>query len=244
MGARVVDRKDKNMPKLRLFCFPYGGAGASGYRVWSRSLPPEVEIVPVNFPGRESRFRETPYTRMEPLLAELTTTLDFTSGPFAFFGHSLGALVAFALTRELRRLGKRAPTRLVVSGYPAPHLHRDRPHIAHLPHDEFVAMLRKHFDVTDELLDDPVLAEMALPVLRADLAIVEAYAYSDEPPLDLPMAAFGGIGDPETNEEQIRAWQAQSTRPVRVRMFPGGHFFVNSQREAVVEELAAALRGF
>jgi medium-chain acyl-[acyl-carrier-protein] hydrolase len=232
------------MPKLRLFCFPYGGAGASGYRAWSRSLPQEVEIVPVNFPGREARFRETPYTRMEPLLAELTATLDFTSAPFAFFGHSLGALVAFALARELRRLGKRAPSLLVVSGYPAPQLHRDRPHVAHLPHDEFVATLREHFDVTPDLLDDPVLAEMALPVLRADLAIVETYVYRDEPPLALPLAAFGGIGDPEASEEQIRGWQAQSTQPVRVRMFPGGHFFVNSEREAVVGELATVLRSF
>lgn len=198
--------------------------------------------MPVNFPGRESRFREEPYTRMEPLLAELTTTLDLTSSPFAFFGHSLGALVAFALTRELRRLGKRLPSLLVVSGYPAPQLHRDRPHVAHLPHDQFVATLREHFDVTPELLDDPVLAEMALPVLRADLAIVETWTYRDEPPLDLPLTAFGGIGDPEANEEQIRGWQAQSTQPVRVRMFPGGHFFVNSEREAVVGELATVLR--
>jgi surfactin synthase thioesterase subunit len=150
--------------------------------------------------------------------------------------------VAFALTRELRRLGKRLPSLLAVSGYPAPQLHRDRPHVAHLPHDQFVATLREHFDVTPELLDDPVLAEMALPVLRADLAIVETYTYRDEQPLDLPLTAFGGIGDPEANEEQIRGWQAQSTQPVRVRMFPGGHFFVNSEREAVVGELATVLR--
>ena len=106
-----------------------------------------------------------------------------------------------------------------------------------------MATLREHFDVTPELLDDPVLAEMALPVLRADLAIVETFIYRDEPPLDLPLTAFGGIGDPEASEEQIRGWQAQSTQPVRVRMFPGGHFFVNSEREAVVGELAAVLRG-
>jgi surfactin synthase thioesterase subunit len=108
------------MPKLRLFCFPYGGAGASGYRAWGRSLPEGVEIVPVNFPGRENRFREEPYTHIDPLLAELTRTLDFTSGPFGLFGHSLGALVAFHLARELRRQGKPAPAVLVVSGYPAP----------------------------------------------------------------------------------------------------------------------------
>lgn len=230
------------MTTLRLFCFPYGGAGASGYRAWARSLPAHVEIAPVNFPGREARFRDEPYTRLAPLLAELVTTLDLTSKPFAFFGHSLGALVAFELARELRRLGKPAPRLLVVSGYPAPQLHRDRPHVAHLPQDQFVATLREHFDVTAGLLDDPILMEMALPLLRADLAIVETYAYRDEPPLDLPLAAFGGIGDPEASEEQIAAWQAQSVRPVRVRVFPGGHFFVNSSQPAVLAELSAVLR--
>jgi surfactin synthase thioesterase subunit len=104
-------------------------------------------------------------------------------------------------------------------------------------------MLREHFDITDELLDNPILAEMALPVLRADLSVVESYAYRDEPPLDLPLVAFGGVGDPEASEEQIRGWQAQSTRPVRVRIFPGGHFFVNSERPAVLDEVALALRG-
>lgn len=230
------------MPKLRLFCFPYGGAGASWYRSWSRSLP-DVEIVPVNFPGRENRFAETPHSEIAPLLTELLTTLDFTSGPFAFFGHSLGALVAFALTRELRTKGKMLPRLLIVSGYPAPQLFRDRPHVGKLPHDEFVATLREHFDVTDEVLDNPLLAEMALPVLRADLSVVESYAYRDEPPLDLPLVAFGGAGDPEASEEQIRGWQAQSTRPVRVRIFPGGHFYINSERQAVLDEVVLALRG-
>jgi len=233
------------MPKLRLFCFPYGGAGASWYRSWSRSLPDYVEIVPVNFPGRENRFRETPHTEITPLLKELLTTLDFTSGPFAFFGHSLGALVAFALTRELRSLqtpGKPLPRLLIISGYPAPQLFRDRPHVGKLPHDEFVATLREHFDVTDGFLDNPVLAEMALPVLRADLSVVESYVYRAEPPLDLPLVAFGGLGDPEASEEQIRAWQAQSTRPARIRIFPGGHFYVNSERPSVLNEVAQALR--
>jgi medium-chain acyl-[acyl-carrier-protein] hydrolase len=229
------------MTTLRLLCFPYGGAGASGYRAWASALPPGVQIVPVNFPGREARFREAPHTHLDPLLAELVATLDF-GGRFAFFGHSLGALVAFELARELRRQGRPAPSLLVVSGYPAPHLHRDRPHVAHLSHDDFVATLRAHFDVTDELLDNPILAEMALPVLRADLAVVETYAYRAEPPLDLPLVAFGGVGDPEASEEQIRGWQAQSTRPVRVRMFPGGHFFVNAERQAVLDEIALALR--
>jgi surfactin synthase thioesterase subunit len=229
------------MPNLRLFCFPYGGAGASGYRAWSRSLPQWVEIGPVQFPGRENRFREALYTHLDPLLAELAGTLDLASGPFAFFGHSLGALVAFELARELRRRGRPLPSLLIPSAYPAPHLHRDRPHVAHLPDDEFVTTMQESFDVTEGLFDDPMIREMVLPVLRADLGIVESYVWREEPPLDLPIVAFGGIGDPEASEEQIHAWQAQTTRPVQVRMFPGGHFFLNTATQPVLAELAATL---
>jgi len=229
------------MLKLRLFCFPYGGAGASGYRMWSRFLPSWVEIAPVQLPGRESRFREASHRHLDPLLAELVGTLDFASAPFAFFGHSLGALIAFELARELRRREKRAPLLLLVSAYPAPQLHRDRPHIAHLPDDAMVAALREHFDVSAALLDDPDLLELALPLLRADMSVVESYVYRDEPPLDLPLVAFGGLGDPEAPEEQIRGWQAQTARAFSMRMFPGGHFFVNHDSQPVIREITEAL---
>lgn len=229
------------MLKLRLFCFPYGGAGASGYRAWSRFLPSWVEVAPVLLPGRESRFREPAHTHLDPLLAELVGTLDFASAPFAFFGHSLGALIAFELARELRRRGKGAPRLLVASAYPAPQLHRDRPHIAHLSDDALVAALREHFDVTAGLLDDPMLMELALPLLRADMSVVESYVYRDGPPLDLPLVAFGGIGDPEAPEEQIRGWQAQTAKTFSMRMFPGGHFFVNLDPQPVIREITDAL---
>jgi surfactin synthase thioesterase subunit len=229
------------MSGLRLFCFPYGGAGASGYRAWSRSLPSWVEIVPVQLPGRESRFRDSPHSRLEPLLAELVSTLDFASGPFAFFGHSLGGLVAFELARELRRRDQPAPRLLVASAYPAPQLRRDRPHITDLSDDGMVAALREHFDVTAGLLDDPLMLELALPLLRADLAIVEHYVYGAEPPLDVPIVAFGGIGDPEAAEAQVHGWQAQTTKAFSMQMFPGGHFFVSRETETVLRALTAAL---
>jgi medium-chain acyl-[acyl-carrier-protein] hydrolase len=225
---------------VRLFCFPYGGSGSLGYRRWTRSLPAGIELVPVPVPGREARFTEEPYTRVEPLAQDLADRLD-TSLPFAFFGHSFGALAAFELARLLRRQGRKTPEVLLVSGLPAPHLQRQRPHIAHLPDPELVTALRDQFDLTDELLQAPELLEMVLPIMRADFAVVESYEYREEPPFDFPLRVFGGLSDPEATREELEGWQKQSTRPVSVRMFPGGHFFLNSSEE-FLPALSAALR--
>jgi surfactin synthase thioesterase subunit len=229
--------------RLPLFCFPYGGAGASAYRDWSRGgLPEWIDVRPMQPPGRETRFREEPYTRLEPLVADMVGKVALERGPFALFGHSLGGLVAFELARELRRRGRTGPALLVVSGFGAPHLLRDRPRVSHLAPDDFWREVQAHYDVTPEIVAEPLFRELAYPVLRADLEIVESYVYREEPPFDFPLVALGGIGDPEASPEQIAAWKEYSRQPVEVRMFPGGHFYVNSSRPAVLKTVVAALR--
>ncbi|HEV7519244.1 MAG TPA: alpha/beta fold hydrolase [Thermoanaerobaculia bacterium] len=227
--------------RLPLYCFPYGGAGASAYRDWSRGLPEWIEVRPLQPPGRETRFREAPYTRLAPLVEEMVGKVEAERGPFALFGHSLGGLVAFELARELRRRGRPAPALLVVSGFGAPHLTRDRPRVSHLAADDFWREVQAHYDVTPEIVAEPIFRELAYPVLRADLEIVETYVYRAEPPFDFPLVALGGLGDPEASPEQIAAWKEHSRQPVEVRMFPGGHFYVNSSRPAVLETVMAAL---
>ena len=128
----------------------------------------------------------------------------------------------------------------------AAHLPRDRPRVSHLPEGAFWEVMQAHYDVTPEVLAEPLLRELAYPVLRADLEVVETFVYSAEPPLDLPLVALGGVGDPEATPEQVAGWKEHSTRPVDVRIFPGGHFYVNSSRPAVlaaVAEAAAKVRG-
>ncbi|HZF13058.1 MAG TPA: thioesterase domain-containing protein [Thermoanaerobaculia bacterium] len=228
-------------PRLPLYCFPYGGAGASAYRGWGEELPSWIDVRPMQFPGRENRFREPLHTRLEPLVAEMAGRVE-TKEPYALFGHSLGALVAFELTRTLRRTGRPTPALLVLSGFGAPHLLRDRPRVTHLAPDAFWERVAAHYDVTPEVLAEPLLRELAYPVLRADLEIVETYVHRPEAPLDLPLVAWGGVGDPEASEEQVTAWKEHSRQPVEVRIFPGGHFYVNSSRPAVLAALAEAAR--
>ncbi len=233
---------DPSPSRLPLYCFPYGGAGASAYRDWSRGgLPEWIEVRPMQPPGRETRFREAPYTRLAPLVAEMVEKVEAERGPFALFGHSLGGLVAFELARELRRRGRPAPLLLVVSGFGAPQLLRDRPRVSHLGPDDFWRQVQAHYDVTPEIAAEPIFRELAYPALRADLEIVETYVYREEPPFDFPLLAMGGVGDPEASPEQIEAWKAHSRQPVTVQIYPGGHFYVNSSRPLVLASVAAAL---
>jgi medium-chain acyl-[acyl-carrier-protein] hydrolase len=227
--------------RLPLYCFPYGGAGASAYRDWSPGLPEWIEVKPMQPPGRETRFREEPYTRLAPMVAEMVGKVEAERGPFALFGHSLGGLVAFELARELRRQGRPAPLLLVVSGFSPPHLLRDRIRVTHLPPDDFWREVQVHYDVTPEIVAEPLFRELAYPALRADLEIVETYVPYEEPPFDFPLLALGGVGDPEASPQQIEGWQEYSRRPVPVRIFPGGHFYVNSSRREVLAEVVAAL---
>lgn len=242
----VLPMSARPSSRLPLYCFPYGGAGASAYRDWSRELPPWIEVRPIQPPGRETRFREEPYTRLEPFVDEMAgkveAQLAADPGPFALFGHSLGGLVAFELARELRRRGGRQPALLVVSGFGAPHLLRDRPRVSHLAPDDFWREVQAHYDVTPEIVAEPIFRELAYPVLRADLEVVETYVHREEPPFDFPLVALGGEGDPEASPEQIAAWKGYSRQPVEVRIFPGGHFYVNSARKEVLQTVEAAAR--
>ena len=228
---------------LRLFCFPYAGGGATIYSTWARGLPPEVEVVAVQPPGREGRIGETPYSDLRLLVAAMHDALrPHFDRPFAFFGHSNGALMAFELARALRHEGGPMPLHLFVSGRPAPQLELEDPPIHHLPHDEFIHELRRFAGTPEEILQNAEIMELIMPLLRADFALGETYVYSGEPPLELPISAYGGVRDDEVSREQVEAWREQTTGPFRLEMFPGDHFFVNGDRALVLAALARELR--
>jgi surfactin synthase thioesterase subunit len=222
------------MTKVRLYCFPFGGAGASVYRNWATRISEMIEIIPMQFPGREERFRDEPLEEVGALVRDLCGRMDDSrDGPLVFLGHSLGALVAFELARYLRGRDLRYPRLLFVSGCPAPHLPRCRPLISHLGRSEFISRLASDFDLSREIRNDPRLLEYAYPVLRADFAAVESYVYIAERPLDSHIVGLGGDSDIEVSRNQLVAWERHSTQPVEVCMFPGGHFFL-TQSSAIL----------
>ncbi len=221
-------RKPDPDARLRLFCFPYAGAGALIFRTWSDGLPRDVELCPIQLPGRGTRLMERPFTQLSPLVEALGQALvPLLDKPFAFFGHSLGSLVGFELARWLRRQHGVHPVRLFVSAGRAPQIPHRGPPIHALPRKDFLAELRRLNGTPSELLDHQELMEIMLPLLRADFALYETYAYSTEPPLNCPISAFGGLQDHRVNDSDLEAWRSQTSDSFSLRMLPGDHFFLN-----------------
>jgi medium-chain acyl-[acyl-carrier-protein] hydrolase len=235
----------KPQADLRLFCFPYAGVGASCYRAWPALLPPEFELCAVQPPGREGRLREPPFRSIPELVEAAAAGLEpYFDRPFAFFGHSMGALVAFEVARLLRRGGRTGPCWLFASGRRGPRVPDREPPLQHLPDAEFVAEIQRRYGgIPDQVLQHRELLELLLPGLRADVAALDTYVYRPGEPLDCPVTAFGGMADKMTLAEDLDAWRAETRGAFELEMFPGGHFFIDEARPRVVERVVATLRG-
>jgi surfactin synthase thioesterase subunit len=234
--------KENPAAQLRLFCFPYAGGGAPIYSRWVKSLPPQVEVCPVQLPGRGGRLLETPFTRMGPLVQDLTRELrPYSDKPFAFFGHSMGAAIGFEIARLLRREGAPSPAHLFVSGRRAPQLQRPERPTYNLPEAELIEELRRLKGTPAEVLEHPELMKVLLPVLRADFELIQTYEPRDEPPLDIPLTAFGGLEDDEVGREGLEGWRAHTIRAFSLRVFPGDHFYLTASQQLLLPALTQEL---
>ncbi len=235
-------RGRQRVPGLRLFCFPHAGAGASAYRLWPSSVDPDVEVCRIQYPGREDRLSEPLYTDLHPLVETLSGVIaGVDDAPFAFYGHSVGALIAFEVARSLRRAGRPGPVSLFVSGRQAPHLPQ-RPALSGLPEAEFVERVNQYGSLPDVLLRDPDLRALFIGILRADLRLLDTYRYTADEPLDCPLWAAGGSQDPTVSKVELDAWSQHTCRDFQISMFPGKHFFLHEQPHAFLQELNRALR--
>lgn len=211
---------------VRLYSFPHAGAGVHVYQSWRSLLPERVACVPVRLPGRETRLGEPPLTQLEPLVELLADALArVLEPPYALYGHSMGAIVAFELARSLRRLGVEPPLGLIVSGRPAPDVVPPRPGMHTLPDDELTSQLRSLGGLPDAVASSHDLLAFFLPLLRADLAVNEAYEHRVEAPLARPITALGGAADPRVSLEEVAAWRLHTAAAFRFEVMPGGHFF-------------------
>jgi surfactin synthase thioesterase subunit len=227
--------------RTNVFCLPFAGGGASFYRAWMRWTA-SIALCPMQPPGREERFVETPFDSMEPFVRAATDALlPHLSHEYALFGHSMGALVSFEIMRALRERGAPLPVHLFVSGAPAPQLASAIPPIFDLPVKTFLEGVQRYGGVPDEVLQSRELLDLLIPRLRADLAVTGTYVYAPQPPFDVPMTAFAGINDDIVPPSLIEGWRAQTAGAFHFERFAGRHFFIADHAREIVLKLATAL---
>jgi surfactin synthase thioesterase subunit len=230
--------------EVRLFCLPPAGGGASGYRHWPAAMPPGVEVLPVQPPGREARLGEPAITSAAEFVDVLAGPLLARAGErFAVFGHSMGGFLAYELAQRLTELG-RPPAHLVISGHVPPHLRHLRrpvPPVAEMSEEFLRDYLADTAGTPAEILGIPELMELVLPVLRADLLLCETYRPRTRPPLDVPLSVFGGDADPDATPDLLARWAGYTTAAFTTRTFPGGHGYLHDDTATVAAAVAAAV---
>lgn len=223
---------------MRLLCFPYAGASAAIFRSWHSYLPEAVEVCGIQLPGRRNRIMEPPYARMVPLLEELgRALLPLLDRPFAFFGHSMGALLCFETARWLRHNWHPEPKLLFISARCAPHIPDRRPPLHRMNDTEFLEEIKELNGGSEEILRDPQVLPIVLPALRADAELCETYEYVEQLALSCPIIAFCGADDHQASLELMKEWRAQTTKEFFLHTLQGSHFFIHSSEAQLLDLL-------
>lgn len=245
----VIAQPPRPGAAARLFCFPHAGGSAWAFREWSSWMPERIEVCAAQLPGHGNRIREPALDDFPLLLDRLARALEpELDRPFAMFGHSMGALLAFEVARTLRERTGAEPLHLFVSGHNGPRAAEesdDLDELEELDDATLTDKLRELNCTPRQVLENTELMGLMLPVIRADFAVCQTYAHRDGPRLACPMTVLGGLADPRTDREGLEAWRCETEGPVTVRHLPGDHFFIATQGPLIVQtiarEMAAAL---
>jgi surfactin synthase thioesterase subunit len=230
------------MKHIRLFCFPYAGGSASAYSGWKRYLHSAVDLYPVELAGRGRRIREPLHKSFNELLLDAFHAIEdkLYDLPYAFFGHSMGGLVAYELAQRVRLMHAPGPLRLFISGRGVPSLKRE-PLFHLLPDDKLKEDLIELGGITREFCDNEELLKLFMPILKNDFKIAETWEYVRNPaPLNYPISVLAGTGDAYVSGG-IEAWKRYTRNDCNYYYFEGGHFFIHEQTQAVVDIVNEAL---
>lgn len=231
--------------RLRLFCFAHAGGAASVFRPWQTRLDPRVQVCAVQLPGRENRYSERPYQRMSELLDDLVPVLlpllRDGAGRYAVFGHSMGADIAFALTRRLADEAVPQPARLFVAGHLPPHLPELLPPAHGFPDEGLLDRLNAYRPAGTQLTADDELTKLLLPTIRADFSLFETYSVPPDTRVACPITVLGGVADTVIPATSLPQWADLTSEKCTVRLFAGGHFFVESSLGEVTATIVSDL---
>ena len=231
---------------LRLLCIPNSGGSPALFRTWSSLLPANIGVFSAQLPGQGTRLREQPAVRVSALVADLCAAIEsYLDEPFALFGYSMGALLAFELARSLRRQGLSQPLHLFVASRRAPQTPESLPLLHPLPDELFIRSVQARYGgIPSAILQDQELMAIFMPVLRANFTMIETYQYNDEMRFEFPLTAFSGASDPTTSEAQVRAWGEQTRGNFHYHIYEGDHFFIQEHEQSVLEVVSSSLRPF
>jgi len=221
--------------EMRLFLFPYAGGSPAVFGKWLAEFDVYIETFIAHYPGRGSRHNEQPIQRIATLVEKFAQAIQpFLDKPFAFFGHSVGGLIAYELAKPIK------PHALFISGCRAPHLPNPHPPIHQLPDPEFIKSLREFNGVPVEVADNSELMEFLLPLLRADFEAFEGYQPNTHQ-LSCPIIAFGGLDDQRVSRKQLEKWALHTAADFRSQYFTGDHFFIHPNKTDIIASINSEL---
>jgi medium-chain acyl-[acyl-carrier-protein] hydrolase len=234
----VPFRNERAVVRCRVFCFPHAAGNAMFYRPLRRFMPPEIDLCPLELPGHAARLDEPPLTSMSALMERLDHAIKPLMGvPFGFFGHSVGACMAYEAARQLRSADGRMAVHLFVSGRGSPSLASAADPPVRLRSDqELLAILGRFGGTPTAVMEHPELVAALLPTLRADLALVEGYRVDTGDHIACPITAFGGADD-LSHSGSLQSWRNFTRGKFRTCIFPGGHFYFSPEPAALAREI-------
>ncbi|MFE9850762.1 thioesterase II family protein [Streptomyces sp. NPDC005576] len=227
---------------VTLVCFPHAGGSAGYFHPFSAALAPSVGVVAVQYPGRQDRYAEPCVEDLGELAEAIHRQLLTLPGPLAFFGHSMGASLAFEVARRRELCGERAPSMLFLSGRRAPDTRRAVTEAVHALDDAgLLARIKRLGGTHTQLLDDPEILGLVLPAVRGDYRAIENYRCPPGTVLRSPITVLTGSEDPLTTAEEADAWRLHTASTCTVHTFPGGHFFLDPESRAVLATVSGTL---
>jgi len=240
----VIDEK-KTEARLRLFCFPYAGGGANVYKRWNDYLPDSIELACIELPGRGRRINEPSIRQKDILVGTLKKAIIpyLEEKPFCFFGHSMGALIAYELIQSLNKDEGLLPKYFFPSAHRAPHLARSTNRKTYdLPDEALIQRLRELDGTPEMILNNTELLHLVLPIMRADLQICETYQFSTENnSIPVPITAFSGLNDKNVSVESMEEWSSLTNRSFELMRLEGDHFFIHQYEQLIVQQITEKL---
>ncbi|UQA90600.1 thioesterase II family protein [Streptomyces halobius] len=241
-GVGPATHKDT---RVRLVCFPHAGGAASFYHPLATEVGQAAEVLAVQYPGRQDRRGEPACVTIAELADHVHDEIQaWTDRPLVFFGHSMGAVIAYEVTRRMQRQGEHSPLGMIVSGRRAPCLPFPARNVHQHGDAALIEELRRQSGTAASLLEDKEVVRMILPSLRGDYRAIETYRHQEGPELTCPITAMTGRQDPGATEEQVRAWRNHTHAAFELRLFPGGHFYLSDRWDAVGEAVRDCLTTF